>query len=263
MCTTRVLPLESISLWHSKGALPCTLQDAFAWAASSFEYWTAFVHCCFIIHELNTEKVIYSYRAFLHITPRGVFPWAVSWSSLNPVCVWVTGCVFPGCSRPVSLVSPRGIGTLQECKNVTPLGSACALVPDCYWQKQTVNDFERAERERKLSRLLGRLSGLSTLLHIYLDTLIATEHGGSKELHELGSASWGTIRFPRHIALETNGTLSGGDAKLAGGGEWNPAQMRGGIFLKLFLWDRSRSSALSLVSSCWCFVFWPRGFILL
>lgn len=179
------------------------------------------------------------------------------------VCVWVTGCVFPGCSRPVSLVSPRGIGTLQECKNVTPLGSACALVPDCYWQKQTVNDFERAERERKLSRLLGRLSGLSTLLHIYLDTLIATEHGGSKELHELGSASWGTIRFPRHIALETNGTLSGGDAKLAGGGEWNPAQMRGGIFLKLFLWDRSRSSALSLVSSCWCFVFWPRGFILL
>lgn len=64
--------------------------------------------------------------------------------------------------------------------------------------------------KKNLSRFLGRLSGLSTLLHIYLDTLIATEHGSSKELHELGSASGETIRFPRHIALETNGTLSEG-----------------------------------------------------
>lgn len=44
-------------------------------------------HCCFIIHELNTEKVIYSYQPFLHTVLGGVFPWAAAaWI----VCVCVS-----------------------------------------------------------------------------------------------------------------------------------------------------------------------------
>lgn len=180
-------------------------------------------------------------------------------------CVCVSVCV-SWLSHPtfLSLVSPRGIGTLQECKTwPPPVQCLCSGA----WLLLTKTDCERLwavlKGEKKLSWFLGRLSGLSTLLHIYLDTLIATEHGSSKELHELGSASWERFRLPRHIALESNGTLSGGTPSwLVEASEthhkWELA----------FSWSCSYKTEVDHEHRdwfllCWCFVFWPWGIILL
>lgn len=48
-----------------------------------------FSHCCFIIYELNAEKVIYNYQAFLHAILRELFPLASREKSLNFMCAWV------------------------------------------------------------------------------------------------------------------------------------------------------------------------------
>lgn len=91
-----------------------------------------------------------------HSAGRG---FSLSCSSLNRVCV----CLLAALILSACPWCHCGIGTLQQCKTWHLLSSACALLPGCYWQKQTVNDSKPAERRKKTS--LGSLEGFLAWAH--------------------------------------------------------------------------------------------------
>lgn len=106
------------------------------------------------------------------------FPLASQESSLNCMCVFLCPWCWSCC-----------ICMPQECNTLHPACLQRALVHDWHWQKKLWTTWICTEWGRNVYRFLGRLSGLSALLCIYLDTLIATEHSSFKEFHERESAS--------------------------------------------------------------------------